>query len=64
MFLKLIPRVTPLNAGGYKVLEGTHGTDPMGLRGGQDGLEKHKFIYQKVVESQPRVILWDKIDFH
>ena len=38
--LKLIPRVTPLNAGELKVKEGTHGTDQMGLMGGEVGLEK------------------------
>ena len=42
MCLKLIPRVTPLNdAGELKVLEGTHGTEPMGLLGGEVGLEKN-----------------------
>ena len=40
MCLKLIPRVTPLNAGKLKVLEGTQGTEPMGLLGGKVGLEK------------------------
>ena len=35
--LKLIPRVTPFNARELKVLEGTHGTEPMGLQGGQVG---------------------------
>ena len=33
---------TPLNAGELKVLEGTHGTGPMGLLGGEVGLEKRK----------------------
>ena len=41
MCLKLIQRVTPLNAGEFQLLEGTHGIDPMGLWGGQVGLEKH-----------------------
>ena len=36
--LKLILRVTPLNVGEIKVLEGTHGSDPMGLRREQVGL--------------------------
>ena len=39
--LKLIPRVTLLNVGEVKVLEGTHGTDPMDLLEGVVGLEKH-----------------------
>ena len=30
-----------LNAGELKVLEGTHRTEPMGLLGGEVGLEKH-----------------------
>ena len=33
VFLKLIPRVTPLNVGKLKVLEGMNGTNPMGLSG-------------------------------
>ena len=41
MCLKLIPRVTPLNARELKVLEGTHGTKPMELLGGEVGLETH-----------------------
>ena len=39
--LKLIPQVYPLNAGELKVLEGTHGTNPIVLRGGEVGLEKN-----------------------
>ena len=39
--LKLIPWVTPLNAGKLKVLEGTHGSDPMGFWGGLVVLERH-----------------------
>ena len=31
----------PLNAWELKVLEGTHSTEPMGLLGGEVGLEKH-----------------------
>ena len=42
MCLKLIPWVTPLNAGGNLNCKGaTHGTDPMGLLGGEVGLEKN-----------------------
>ena len=40
MHLKVILRVTPLNVGELKVLEGTKGTEPMGLCGGEVGLEK------------------------
>ena len=47
--LKLIPRVTPLNAQKLKVSEGTHGTDPMGLLGGEVGLEKHTVHNKKKV---------------
>ena len=40
----------PLKCGELKVLEGTHGTKPMGLRGGQVGLEKHtKPLKKKLV---------------
>ena len=47
---KLIPRVTPLNAGELKLLESTHGTNPMELLGGEMVLEKQtntkKYIKQ------------------
>ena len=55
MFLKLILRVTPLNASGYKVLEGTHGTNPMGLRGGQEGLEKIHLYTKKLLNPNPEL---------
>ena len=42
MCLKLTPRVTPLNARELRVLEGTHGTKPKGLLGGEVGLQKNK----------------------
>ena len=41
MCFKLILQVNPLNAGELKVLEDTHGTDPIGLLGGEVGLAKH-----------------------
>ena len=48
---KLIPQVTPFNAGELKVLEGTHGTNPMELLGGEMVLEKQtntkKYIKQQ-----------------
>ena len=44
---KLITRATPFNAGELKVLEGTHGTKPMGLLGGEVGFEKHTKRQQK-----------------
>ena len=47
MCLKLIPRVTPLNAGELILLKGTHGTNPMKLPGGEVGLEKHTFMQEK-----------------
>ena len=37
--LKLITQVTPPKRGEPKMLEGLHGTDPMGLRGGEVGLD-------------------------
>ena len=39
--LEILLRVTPLKAGELKVIEGTLGTDSMGLQGGEVGLEKH-----------------------
>ena len=39
--IHLILWVTLLNAGELKVREGTHETEPMGLLGGEVGLEKH-----------------------
>ena len=47
MCLKLILQVTPLNAGELRVLESTHGTNLMGLQGGEVGLEKHTKPPQK-----------------
>ena len=47
--LKLIPWVTPLNEGELKVLEGTHRTDPIELRGGEVGLKKHSTPHKKVL---------------
>ena len=55
MCLKLIPQVTPLNVGELKVLEGTHGPDPMELWRGEVGLENHT---NKDTDTKPKCI-WE-----
>ena len=48
MCLKLILWVTPLNAGELKVLEGTHGTDPMELWEGGGARKTYKNTFLSV----------------
>ena len=47
--IHLILWVTLLNAGELKVREGTHETEPMGLLGGEVGLEKHTTPQKKLI---------------
>ena len=61
--IKLNPRVTPLNAGELKVLEGTHGTDQWDSREGNGVAKKYKYkrksLFALKVELKGRNIAVD-----